>query len=51
MCVCPSEREKERKREREGNRKNEEWENHSLNPFANLSPTKQMKSVKPAEPC
>lgn len=36
--------------ELEGSRKNEEWENRSLNPLANLSPTKQMKSVKPAEP-
>lgn len=34
----------------ERKRKNEEQENLSLNPLANLSPTKQMKSVKPAGP-
>lgn len=34
-----------------GKKKNEEQRNLSPNPLTNLSPTKQMKSVKPAEPC
>lgn len=48
--VCAPIWEWESERKSEGKRKNEERENRSLNPLANLSPTKQMKSVKPAEP-
>lgn len=44
QCECGT-------RERDGNRENEEQEeNRSLNPLTNLSPTKQVESVKPAEP-
>ena len=51
--VRERERDREKKREREGwgesEAEGEVW-NHSFNPFANLSATKQMKSLKPAEP-
>lgn len=57
VCVCVMHERvdgcvplREREREHERERKNEEQENLSLNPLANLSPTKQMKSVKAAGP-
>lgn len=40
----------EGERKREKKLKNEKLENRSLNPFTNLFPQKQVKSVKTAEP-